>query len=40
MRRMLLEGLDEIALTLSRGAEIGSFRAADNRKRPWAYQPG
>jgi 3-isopropylmalate/(R)-2-methylmalate dehydratase small subunit len=40
MRRMLLEGLDEIALTLSRGAEIGSFRAADSRKRPWAYQPG
>jgi len=37
MRRMLLEGLDEIALTLSRGSEIGTFRAGDNRKRPWAY---
>jgi 3-isopropylmalate/(R)-2-methylmalate dehydratase small subunit len=37
LRRMLLEGLDEIALTLSRGAEIGTFRDADRRRRPWAY---
>jgi 3-isopropylmalate/(R)-2-methylmalate dehydratase small subunit len=37
MRRMLLEGLDEIELTLSRGTEIASFRGGDARKRPWAY---
>ncbi len=40
MRRMLLEGLDEIALTLSRSAEIEKFREADGTKRPWAYRPG
>jgi 3-isopropylmalate/(R)-2-methylmalate dehydratase small subunit len=40
MRRMLLEGLDEIALTLSRGPEIGTFRDADRGKRPWAYLAG
>ena len=40
MRRMLLEGLDEIALTLSRSQEIETFRAADAAKRPWAYRPG
>jgi 3-isopropylmalate/(R)-2-methylmalate dehydratase small subunit len=37
---MLLEGLDEIALTLSRSAEIEEFRTADAAKRPWAYRPG
>lgn len=37
LREMLLEGLDEIALTLSRRAEIDSFRAADTVRRPWAY---
>jgi 3-isopropylmalate/(R)-2-methylmalate dehydratase small subunit len=40
LRRMLLEGLDEIALTLSRGHEIGRFREADRNRRPWAYHPG
>jgi 3-isopropylmalate/(R)-2-methylmalate dehydratase small subunit len=40
MQRMLLEGLDEIALTLSRSAEIESFREADAARRPWAYRPG
>ena len=40
MRRMLLEGLDEIELTLSRGPEIGGFRDGDRRKRPWAYLAG
>jgi 3-isopropylmalate/(R)-2-methylmalate dehydratase small subunit len=40
LRRMLLEGLDEIALTQTFGAQIGGFRAADSAKRPWAYQPG
>ena len=40
LRRMLLEGLDEIGLTLSRAAEIAAFRTADSAKRPWVYRPG
>jgi 3-isopropylmalate/(R)-2-methylmalate dehydratase small subunit len=37
---MLLEGLDEVDLTLQMSAEIERFRAADRSKRPWAYRPG
>ncbi|MDB5841121.1 MAG: 3-isopropylmalate dehydratase small subunit [Herminiimonas sp.] len=37
LREMLLEGTDEIGVTLSRGAEIEAFRARDRIKRPWAY---
>ena len=37
LRRMLLEGVDEIALTLARGEEIDRFRAGDRVRRPWAY---
>jgi 3-isopropylmalate/(R)-2-methylmalate dehydratase small subunit len=37
LRRMLLEGVDEISLTLARGEEIERFRAADRARRPWAY---
>ncbi|TSA15434.1 MAG: 3-isopropylmalate dehydratase small subunit [Comamonadaceae bacterium] len=37
LRQMLLEGLDEIGVTLSRSAEIEAFRAADRAARPWAY---
>jgi 3-isopropylmalate/(R)-2-methylmalate dehydratase small subunit len=40
LRRMLLEGLDEIALTLAMRPQIDSFRAADAGKRPWAYRAG
>jgi 3-isopropylmalate/(R)-2-methylmalate dehydratase small subunit len=40
LRRMLLEGLDEIDQTLSRQPEITSFRAQDLHKRPWVYTPG
>jgi 3-isopropylmalate/(R)-2-methylmalate dehydratase small subunit len=40
LRRMLLEGLDEIALTLSRGREISAFRDVDRQKRPWVYLAG
>ena len=40
LRRMLLEGLDEIALTLTRKPDIDRFRKADATKRPWAYRPG
>ena len=37
LRQMLLEGLDEIGVTLSRSTEIEAFRAKDRAKRPWAY---
>jgi 3-isopropylmalate/(R)-2-methylmalate dehydratase small subunit len=40
LRNMLLKGLDEIDMTLSRDAEIERFRAADRLKRPWTYRPG
>ena len=39
-KKMLLEGLDEIGLTLSREAEIAAFQAADRARRPWVYAPG
>ena len=37
LRQMLLQGADEIALTLGDRATIDAFRAADRAKRPWAY---
>ena len=37
LRHMLLEGMDEIALTLSRRPEIDAFREKDRAARPWAY---
>jgi len=37
LRQMLVEGMDEIALTLSRGDEITQYREADRARRPWAY---
>jgi len=36
-KAMLLQGQDEIGLTLSRLAEIEAAEAADRRKRPWLY---
>jgi 3-isopropylmalate/(R)-2-methylmalate dehydratase small subunit len=36
-RTALLEGLDEIAATLRLMDVIQAFRAADRRRRPWAY---
>lgn len=36
-RKALLEGLDEIGLTLSREADIAAFQAADRERRPWVY---
>ncbi len=36
-RRMLLEGLDAIGLTLAREAEISAWQAADRKRRPWIY---
>lgn len=38
-REMLLEGLDSIAVTLKRDAEILAFRERDRRRRPWIYLP-
>ena len=37
LRQMLLEGIDEIALTLSKHQEIDRFRQRDRERRPWAY---
>jgi 3-isopropylmalate/(R)-2-methylmalate dehydratase small subunit len=36
-REALLQGLDEITLTLRREPEIAAFQAADRRRRPWVY---
>ena len=37
LRRMLLEGQDEIGLTLTQSTVIEDFRTADRARRPWAY---
>ena len=37
-RQMLLEGLDPIGLTLSRGSAIAAFQKADRERRPWLSQ--
>ena len=37
LRQMLLQGVDEIELTLSRGREIEAYRERDRERRPWAY---
>ncbi len=36
-RRMLLEGLDELGLTLALEPRIAAFQAADRARRPWVY---
>ena len=36
-REALLEGLDAIAVTLKREAEITAFQVADRQSRPWIY---
>lgn len=36
-KRMLLEGLDEIGLTLALEDRIAAFQAADRERRPWVY---
>jgi 3-isopropylmalate/(R)-2-methylmalate dehydratase small subunit len=38
-RKMLLEGLDEIGLTLAMEPKIAAFQAADRLRRPWIYSP-
>ena len=37
-RSALLEGLDEIALTMKRRAEIQAWQARDQAARPWAWE--
>ncbi len=39
-RAGLLEGLDEVALTLQRDNAIRAFQAADRAERPWIYFAG
>jgi len=36
-KKMLLEGLDEIGLTLAMESKIAAFQAADRENRPWIY---
>jgi len=38
-KKMLLEGLDELGLTLALEPKIAAFEKADRRKRPWIYPP-
>ena len=37
LRQMLLQGIDEIELTLAKRAAIDAFRERDRARRPWAY---
>jgi 3-isopropylmalate/(R)-2-methylmalate dehydratase small subunit len=39
-REALLEGLDEIGVTLQREPDIAAFQARDRALRPWIYVPG
>ena len=39
-RAGLLEGLDEVALTLKRDHDIRAFQAADRNERPWIHFAG
>jgi 3-isopropylmalate/(R)-2-methylmalate dehydratase small subunit len=39
LRRGLLDGLDEIDVTLQRDADIAAFYAAAKAERPWIYRP-
>jgi 3-isopropylmalate/(R)-2-methylmalate dehydratase small subunit len=36
-KKMLLEGLDEIGLTLAMEPKIAAFETADRQRRPWIY---
>jgi 3-isopropylmalate/(R)-2-methylmalate dehydratase small subunit len=37
LRQMLIQGIDEIALTLSDIDKLDSYRTKDRARRPWAY---
>jgi 3-isopropylmalate/(R)-2-methylmalate dehydratase small subunit len=36
-KKMLLEGLDELGLTLAMAPKIAAFETADRQRRPWIY---
>ena len=36
-KKMLLEGLDELGLTVAMEPKIAAFEAADRKRRPWIY---
>jgi 3-isopropylmalate/(R)-2-methylmalate dehydratase small subunit len=36
-RKMLLEGLDELGLTVAMEPKIAAFEAQDRQRRPWIY---
>jgi 3-isopropylmalate/(R)-2-methylmalate dehydratase small subunit len=36
-KKMLLEGLDELGLTMAMEPKIAAFEAADRQRRPWIY---
>jgi 3-isopropylmalate/(R)-2-methylmalate dehydratase small subunit len=36
-KKMMLEGLDELGLTLAMEPKIAAFEAADRARRPWIY---
>ena len=38
-KNMLIEGLDDIGLTLAMEPKIAAFEAADRARRPWIYPP-
>jgi 3-isopropylmalate/(R)-2-methylmalate dehydratase small subunit len=38
-KKMLLEGLDELGLTLAMEPKIAAFESADRQRRPWIYPP-
>ena len=38
-KKMLLEGLDELGLTLALEPKIAAFETADRVRRPWIYPP-
>ncbi len=39
-REAMIEGLDEIGLTLRQEAAIAAFQARDRAERPWIWHPG
>lgn len=39
-REALMEGLDDIGLTLKQADSIAAFQARDRQARPWVWQPG
>ena len=39
-RRQLLEGLDEVSLTLQRAGDIAAFHEAACARAPWLYRVG